>query len=79
MKAYRISGTMIVGRQWVIKQPFNWEIAAADAESARERLYAEIGSKHGVPRNKVTISEVTEIKPDEVQNPRVLSALKKGN
>lgn len=78
MKAYRFKGSMMVGKKLVSKQVFTWEVAANDVEEAQDKLYAEIGSKHGVSRKKITIEAVDVISAKDVSKPRVLYALQRG-
>ncbi|TFF92631.1 hypothetical protein EU546_07355 [Candidatus Thorarchaeota archaeon] len=34
----------------------------------RERLFSELGSRHRVKRRDITIKEIKEIKPEELQS-----------
>jgi large subunit ribosomal protein LX len=72
MKAFRISGRFRMGRGW---QPFAKELAAQDEAAAREKLFAVLGSQHGVPRKYVTIAGVEEVPKDQVQDHAVRYAL----
>lgn len=56
-------------------QSFSRELIALSKDQALERIYSEIGSKHKVKRNQIHIVEITEIKPEEVRDPRVLAML----
>lgn len=66
MKAYRITGTFVMGRT---PTPFSLETLGADDAAARDRVLATIGSRHRVNRYQVTIKDVKEIRRDEVTDP----------
>ena len=68
MKVYRITGTF---RMCGVAQPFSKEVLSKDKAEARERLYSDIGSKHRVKRRFITLDEITEVPPGEVQNLRI--------
>ncbi|TLZ78286.1 MAG: 50S ribosomal protein L18a [Methanobacteriota archaeon] len=72
MKAFRISGRFRMGGAW---QPFSKELAAADEAAAREKLLSIFGSQHGVPRKYITITQATEVPPDQVEDHVVRYAL----
>lgn len=40
------------------KQEFNKEVTASNEESAKEKLYAELGSKHKVKRRFIKVEEI---------------------
>ncbi|MHA2142433.1 MAG: 50S ribosomal protein L18Ae [Candidatus Thorarchaeota archaeon] len=50
------------------KFTFSKEMIALKEAHVRERLYSELGSRHRVKRRDITISEITEIKPEEATN-----------
>ncbi|MFH1471011.1 MAG: 50S ribosomal protein L18Ae [Candidatus Micrarchaeota archaeon] len=56
---YVITGTMDIKPA---SRTFSKEIEAGSEKLAVERLYAEIGSKHGLPRNKVKVLKVEQAK-----------------
>lgn len=72
MKAYRLQGRFRMGRAW---QAFAKEVAAADAEAAREKLLSVLGSQHGVARKYVEIAGIAEVSPTDVTDPAVRYAL----
>jgi len=72
MKAFRVSGKFQMGYK---EMPFVKEFALADRKQAEDRLYAELGSKHGVPRRLVKIEKVEEILADQVQDGSVRQRL----
>ncbi len=45
---------------------FTKELIALKESHARERIFSELGSRHRVKRRNIEISEVIEIKPEEV-------------
>ncbi len=73
MQAYRIRGWF---KQGLFKQKFTRELLSASKEQALDKAYSEIGSRHRLTRNMIHIEEVTEVKPEEVTDPRVLAMLK---
>ena len=72
MQIYRIRGWF---KQGLYRQNFTRELLALSKEQALERVYSELGSRHKLKRNLINIDEVTEIKPEEVTDPRVLAML----
>ncbi|KUO40545.1 MAG: hypothetical protein APZ16_05010 [Candidatus Hadarchaeum yellowstonense] len=72
MQIYRISGWF---KQGLFKQKFRREVVALSEKQALEIVYSLLGSRHGLSRNRIHIEEVTEIKPEEVTDPRVLAML----
>lgn len=68
MKPFRITGEFRMGR---INTPFTMETIGKDADGARDRVLATIGSRHRVDRHQITIKDVKEIKLDEVTDPVV--------
>lgn len=47
---------------------FSRELLGEKEAHVRERVLSELGSRHRVKRREITISEVKEIKPEEVQS-----------
>ncbi len=45
---------------------FTKELIALKESHARERVFSELGSRHRVKRRNIEISEVIEIKPENV-------------
>jgi len=74
VKVFRIRGVFERNGK---KEKFTREYRGLKAEDVVEILYSEVGSKHRVPRNKVWIVSLEEIKPEEAENPivRKLSGL----
>ncbi len=69
MKAYKISGTFKMGS--VEQNPFTIELAAKRKDEAVNKLYSILGSKHGVKRREVKITEVKSLKKEEIEDPVV--------
>ncbi len=69
MKAYKISGTFKMGS--IEGNPFTIELAAKKKDEAIDKLYSILGSKHGVKRREVNITEVKSLKKDEIEDPVV--------
>lgn len=72
MQVYRVRGWFKQGFQ---RQKFTRELFALSNEQALERIYSDLGSKHKLKRNQIHIEEITEIKPEEVSDPRILARL----
>ena len=72
MKAYSISGTFQMGRNW---QPFTLETVADDKEAAVEWTLATLGSRHRVNRRQIRIDDVHSESLSEVQDAAVQYAL----
>jgi large subunit ribosomal protein LX len=47
---------------------FSRELLGDKEAHIREKILSELGSRHRVKRRLITISEIKEIKPEEVQN-----------
>jgi len=73
MKAFRVSGTAPFGSQ---RQPFSYDIPAADADAATEKVYSTLGSRHRIMRRKIVIDSVGEIDPRTSTEPVVLSTFR---
>jgi large subunit ribosomal protein LX len=68
MKAFRVTGTFLMGRAW---QRFRKEVAAPDKDAALEKIYSDLGSKHRVKRRAVRVRSIEELPKDAVTNPVV--------
>ncbi len=66
MKAFLIKGDYADRRQG--RQPFSVEMAAADEAAVKEKALSTLGSQHKLKRWEINISEISEIKPDDVQS-----------
>ena len=60
-KAYKIAGEFQMGR---VRQTFAVEMVGSDEDDARNHLYKDIGSRHGVPRRLINITSVEAIDAD---------------
>lgn len=67
VKIFQITGWFKHDNQ---KQEFTKEMRAQTKDGVIERLYSDIGSKHGVKRNLIHIKEIKEINPEEAEDPR---------
>ena len=76
MKAFKVTGTFKMGRNK--NQPFSKEILAANSNQAKEKIFSNIGSKHKIKRNFITITKVKEIKPEEIESQYVKDLLEQG-
>ena len=65
MKAFSIKGSFMDIRN---DQVFSIEVAAEDADAAREYTLSTLGSRHKLERRKITIDSITELQPSEITN-----------
>ena len=66
MKVFRVTGEITKPN---LKTPFRKEILCEKPEQAKEKVYAELGSKHRVKRCHIKITEVEEISAENIENP----------
>lgn len=59
MQAYKITGTFADVRQG--RQPFSVEVAAENADAAKEQIVSTFGSRHKVKRTQIDITEIVEV------------------
>ena len=62
-QAFDIEGDFQMGR---IRQHFKLQVPADNEDQAKEYTYADLGSRHGVPRRQIEITSVavaTEVDP----------------
>jgi large subunit ribosomal protein LX len=71
-KIYRVKGTFVMGDEF---HKFVKEYKATSEADIEEKIYERFGSKHGINRNQIKISEITEIAPEDVQDPIVKDIL----
>ena len=71
-KIYRVKGTFVMGDEF---HKFVKEYKATSEADIEEKIYERFGSKHGINRNQIKISEITEIAPEEVLDPIVKEIL----
>jgi large subunit ribosomal protein LX len=51
------------------------EYKATSEADIEQKIYERFGSKHGINRNQIKISEITEIAPEDVVDPIVKEIL----
>ena len=66
MKVFRVTGEISKPN---LKTTFRKEIIAEKPEHAKEKVYAELGSKHRIKRHHIKITGVEEVQPENVENP----------
>ena len=66
MKVFRVTGEI---HKPNLKTSFNQEIVADKPEHAKEKVYAELGSRHRVKRCHIKITNIEEVSPEEIVNP----------
>ncbi|MCR5026672.1 MAG: 50S ribosomal protein L18a [Methanobrevibacter sp.] len=71
-KIYRVKGTFVMGDEF---HKFVKEYKATCEADVEQKIYERFGSKHGINRNQIKISEIAEIAPEDVQDPIVKEIL----
>jgi large subunit ribosomal protein LX len=71
-KIYRVKGTFVMGDEY---HEFTKEYKATSEADIEQKIYDRFGSKHGINRNQISISEIVEITPEEVEDPIVKEIL----
>ena len=71
-KIYRVKGTFVMGDEF---HKFVKEYKATSEADIKQKIYERFGSKHGINRNQIKISEITEIAPEDVVDPIVKEIL----
>ena len=71
-KIYRVKGTFVMGYDY---HKFGKEYKATSEADIEQKIYERFGSKHGINRNQIKISEITEIAPEDVVDPIVKEIL----
>ncbi len=72
MKAFKIEGEFLMGRKW---QKFSKEVAGKDKDTALECLLSDMGGRHRAKRKNIKVSNITELKLEEIENPLVRDEL----
>lgn len=67
-KAFQVDGDFQMGR---VRQHFVIQVAAANEAGAKDRVYATLGSRHGVNRRQVAIANAKAVSGDDVTDPIV--------
>lgn len=62
-KPFQVEGDFQMGR---VRQHFVIQVAAADEAAAKDRVFATLGSRHGVNRRQVAISGAKGLQADDV-------------
>jgi large subunit ribosomal protein LX len=65
LKVFRVTGEILKPN---LKTSFRKEIMAEKPEHAKEKVYAELGSKHRVKRHHIKITNVEEVAPEDIEN-----------
>ena len=68
MKGFRIKGSFEDVRK---TQIFSIEMAAEDAEAAREAALSTLGSRHKLKRREIKIDDIVELKIEDITDPLV--------
>ena len=71
-KISRVIGTFVMGDDF---HKFVKEYKATREADIEQKIYERFGSKHGINRNQIKISEITEIAPEDVVDPIVKEIL----
>lgn len=71
-KAFQVEGDFQMGR---VRQHFVVQVVAADEAAARDRVFATLGSRHGVNRRQVAIASAKAVSGDAVTDAIVRSEL----
>lgn len=58
MQKFEVTGACLISGSW---QPFTKVVSAPNEDVAREHIFAEIGSKHHLKRNYISIKGVTVV------------------
>lgn len=67
-KTYRVKGKFRAGSA---SQKFTSELRETSKENVLERIYSEIGSKHGTKRSLIKIMKIEEINPKDAEDPKI--------
>jgi ribosomal protein L20A (L18A) len=62
-KAYQVEGDFQMGR---LRQHFLLQVVAGSEAAAADRVFATLGSRHGVTRRQVKIASSKALAPDQV-------------
>ena len=62
-KAFQVDGDFQMGR---VRQHFTIQVAAPSEAGAKDRVYATLGSRHGVNRRQVSIASAKGISGEDV-------------
>jgi ribosomal protein L20A (L18A) len=62
-KAFQVEGDFQMGR---VRQHFTVQVAAANEAGAKDRVFASLGSRHGVNRRQVTMTSCKQVQGDDL-------------
>jgi ribosomal protein L20A (L18A) len=62
-KPYQVEGDFQMGR---VRQHFVLQVVAATEAAAKDRVFATLGSRHGVARRQVKVASAKAISPEDV-------------
>jgi ribosomal protein L20A (L18A) len=62
-KAFQVDGDFQMGR---VRQHFTIQVVAADESAAKDRVFATLGSRHGVNRRQVAIATAKQVSGEDV-------------
>ncbi|UCE43406.1 MAG: 50S ribosomal protein L18a [Candidatus Bathyarchaeota archaeon] len=65
VKVFRVTGEI---KKPNLQTRFRKEVREVRPEAAVERIYTELGSRHRAKRFQIKIHDITEIKPDEIED-----------
>jgi len=68
VRIFRIIGSFKQRRQTT---PFSREILAVTEENAKNKLYADLGSKNRLNRRQIKIQKVLEIQREDITDPLI--------
>jgi large subunit ribosomal protein LX len=71
-KVWRVKGHYYKKKRQFI---FGMELTADKEDHVREKILSELGSRHRVKRDRVTFTEVSQIKPEDVTDIDLRKAL----
>jgi large subunit ribosomal protein LX len=66
MKVFRVTGEI---HKPNLNTPFVRELIADKPEHAAEKVFAEVGSRHRVKRQHMSVTNVEEVPADQIANP----------
>ena len=64
VKRFRVSGEIVKSKLFAPMR-FMKEVQAANISHAKERIYADLGSRHRAKRYEIRILKVEEVEPEE--------------
>jgi ribosomal protein L20A (L18A) len=69
MKHFRVSGEIVKSKLFA-PMKFTKEVQASNLSHAKERVYADLGSRHRAKRYEIKIFKVEEVEPGEEPSKR---------